>query len=116
MPMFPIIIFLLITCKFLTFLSILFLKSTSSSGRLCLLTLIRSGALPQTRHLKGSNNCFINVVQDRVPGRAIIISAIDNLVKGASGQAIQNMNIMLGKSIIKTLSIKSLCAINFGCV
>jgi N-acetyl-gamma-glutamyl-phosphate reductase len=40
--------------------------------------------------------CFINVVQDRIPERAIIISAIDNLVKGASGQAIQNMNIMLG--------------------
>ena len=59
-------------------------------------TILEGGALPQTRHVRGSNNCFINVVQDRVPGRAIIISAIDNLVKGASGQAIQNMNIMLG--------------------
>ena len=59
-------------------------------------TVLDGGALPQTRHIRGSNNCFINVVQDRVPGRAIIISAIDNLVKGASGQAIQNMNIMLG--------------------
>ena len=59
-------------------------------------TILEGGALPQTRHIRGSNNCFINVVQDRVPGRAIIISAIDNLVKGASGQAIQNMNIMLG--------------------
>ena len=58
--------------------------------------ILEGGALPQTRHIRGSNNCFINVVQDRVPGRAIIISAIDNLVKGASGQAIQNMNIMLG--------------------
>ena len=38
----------------------------------------------------------MNVVDDRIPGRAIIISAIDNLVKGASGQAIQNMNIMMG--------------------
>jgi len=53
-------------------------------------------SIPQTRHVRGSNYCFINIIEDRVPGRAIIISAIDNLVKGASGQAIQNMNIMLG--------------------
>lgn len=52
--------------------------------------------LPQTRHVRGSNNCIMNIVADRVPGRAIIVSAIDNLVKGASGQAIQNMNLMLG--------------------
>ena len=52
--------------------------------------------LPQTRHVRGSNHCNMNVVDDRIPGRAIIISAIDNLVKGASGQAIQNMNIMMG--------------------
>lgn len=52
--------------------------------------------LPQTRHIRGSNHCNMNVVDDRIPGRAIIISAIDNLVKGASGQAIQNMNIMMG--------------------
>jgi N-acetyl-gamma-glutamyl-phosphate reductase len=52
---------------------------------------LSGGALPQTRHVRGSNNCYINVVDDRVPGRAIIVSAIDNLVKGASGQAIQNM-------------------------
>ena len=39
---------------------------------------------------------FIGVAKDRVPGRAIIISALDNLVKGASGQAMQNMNLMLG--------------------
>ena len=52
--------------------------------------------LPQTRFLRGSNNCFMNIVEDRINGRAIIVSAIDNLVKGASGQAIQNMNLMLG--------------------
>ena len=52
--------------------------------------------LPQTRFIRGSNLCMMNVVQDRVPGRAIIVSAIDNLMKGASGQAVQNMNIMLG--------------------
>ena len=56
---------------------------------------LEGSALPQTRHVRGSNLCIMNVVADRVPGRAIIVSAIDNLVKGASGQAIQNMNLML---------------------
>lgn len=51
---------------------------------------------PQTRHLRASNMCLMQVVADRVPNRAIIVSAIDNVVKGASGQAIQNMNLMLG--------------------
>lgn len=59
-------------------------------------TILDGSNTPQTRHVRGSNNCFINLVQDRVPGRVIIMSAIDNLVKGAAGQAIQNMNLMLG--------------------
>ena len=54
------------------------------------------GETPQTRHVRGSNRTFIGVAKDRVPGRAIVVSALDNLVKGASGQAIQNMNLMLG--------------------
>jgi N-acetyl-gamma-glutamyl-phosphate reductase len=54
------------------------------------------GQMPQTRHVRGSNMTFIGVVADRIAGRAIIGSALDNLVKGASGQAIQNMNVMLG--------------------
>lgn len=54
------------------------------------------GKVPQTRHVRGSNMTFIGVVADRVPGRAIICSALDNLTKGASGQAVQNMNLMLG--------------------
>ena len=54
------------------------------------------GATPQTRHVRGSNMTFIGVVADRVAGRAIIVSALDNLTKGASGQAVQNMNVMLG--------------------
>jgi len=58
--------------------------------------ILDGGAVPQTRHVRGSNLVYINVFADRVPGRAIIVSAIDNLVKGASGQAIQNMNLMLG--------------------
>lgn len=58
--------------------------------------LLEKGAVPHTRNVRGSNYCFMNVYADRIPGRAIIISVIDNLVKGASGQAIQNLNLMMG--------------------
>ena len=54
------------------------------------------GEMPQTRHVRGSNFTFIGVANDRVGGRAIIGAALDNLTKGASGQAVQNMNLMLG--------------------
>jgi N-acetyl-gamma-glutamyl-phosphate reductase len=54
------------------------------------------GEMPQTRHVRGSNMTFIGVAADRVAPRAIIGSALDNLVKGAAGQAVQNMNLMLG--------------------
>ena len=54
------------------------------------------GAVPATRHVRGSNHCLIGVFADRVSGRAIILSVIANLVKGASGQAIQNMNLVCG--------------------
>jgi N-acetyl-gamma-glutamyl-phosphate reductase len=52
--------------------------------------------MPQTRHVRGSNMTFIGVARDRAAGRAIVCSTLDNLVKGASGQAVQNMNVMLG--------------------
>jgi N-acetyl-gamma-glutamyl-phosphate reductase len=55
-----------------------------------------AGQAPHTRHVRGSNHCLIGLFADRVPGRAILLSAIDNLVKGASGQAVQNMNLMTG--------------------
>ena len=54
------------------------------------------GTVPQTRHVRGSNMTFIGVAADRIAGRAIIVAALDNLTKGASGQAVQNMNLMLG--------------------
>ncbi|MFN8831003.1 MAG: N-acetyl-gamma-glutamyl-phosphate reductase [Labrys sp. (in: a-proteobacteria)] len=54
------------------------------------------GSTPQSRHVRGSNMTHIGVAADRSPGRAIIIATLDNLVKGASGQAIQNMNAMCG--------------------
>jgi N-acetyl-gamma-glutamyl-phosphate reductase len=46
--------------------------------------------------VRGTNVCQIGVHFDRGRGRLILISAIDNLAKGAAGQAVQNMNIMLG--------------------
>jgi N-acetyl-gamma-glutamyl-phosphate reductase len=55
-----------------------------------------AGEAPATRHVRGANHCLIGVFDDRMKNRAIVISAIDNLVKGASGQAIQNMNVMAG--------------------
>ena len=58
--------------------------------------LLPQGQAPATRHVKGSNLCLIGVFADRVPGRVILISAIDNLVKGASGQAVQNLNVAMG--------------------
>lgn len=54
------------------------------------------GTLPSTQYVRGSNYCLIGVYPDRIPGRAIVISAIDNLVKGSAGQAIQNFNVMFG--------------------
>ncbi len=54
------------------------------------------GEYPNISSVCGSNYCDIGVTIDRRTKRAIIISAIDNLVKGAAGQAVQNMNIMCG--------------------
>ena len=52
------------------------------------------GEVPATRHVRGSNYCRINVFEDRIPGRIILVSTLDNLVKGSSGQALQNFNLM----------------------
>ncbi len=54
------------------------------------------GQAPATRHVRGSNYCHIGVAADRKQGRAIVFSALDNLTKGSSGQALQNANLMLG--------------------
>ncbi|KAI7754980.1 hypothetical protein M8C21_016344 [Ambrosia artemisiifolia] len=59
-------------------------------------TVLPNDQAPHTKYVQGSNGCHINVFPDRIPGRAIIISVIDNLVKGASGQALQNLNLMMG--------------------
>jgi N-acetyl-gamma-glutamyl-phosphate reductase len=52
------------------------------------------GETPSTHQVRGTNICAMNVFDDRIPGQAIIVSVIDNLVKGASGQAVHNMNVM----------------------
>lgn len=52
--------------------------------------------LPETRWVRGSNLCHIGIKVDKRTKRVIIISAIDNLIKGAAGQAVQNMNLMFG--------------------
>ncbi|MEJ2201964.1 MAG: N-acetyl-gamma-glutamyl-phosphate reductase [Desulfuromonadaceae bacterium] len=52
--------------------------------------------LPNVAFVRGSNYCDLGLVSDPRTGRVIVVSAIDNLVKGAAGQAIQNMNLMLG--------------------
>ena len=54
------------------------------------------GVLPATQHVRGSNEVVLAVREDRIPGRVILISALDNLVKGSSGQALQNFNLMFG--------------------
>lgn len=54
------------------------------------------GIFPSTAHVRGSNFCDIGIAVDERTGRVLVVSAIDNLVKGASGQAVQNMNLMCG--------------------
>jgi N-acetyl-gamma-glutamyl-phosphate reductase len=58
--------------------------------------ILPAGATPATHYTRGTNGCGIAVFADRLEGRAIILSVIDNLGKGASGQAVQNMNLMYG--------------------
>ena len=58
--------------------------------------LYNPGHMPNLRGVARTNFCDIGVTFDAPTGRAVVVSAIDNLVKGAAGQAIQNMNLMLG--------------------
>lgn len=56
----------------------------------------KEGVFPETRWVKGSNFCDIGFKIDNRTGRIIVVGAIDNMIKGAAGQAVQNMNIMFG--------------------
>ncbi len=58
--------------------------------------ILPAGQFPNVRNVRGSNFCDIGVMADSRTKRAVVITAIDNLVKGASGQAVQNMNLMMG--------------------
>ncbi len=55
-----------------------------------------AGELPSTAHVRGTNFCHLAAVDHPPSGRIVIVSVLDNLVKGASGQAVQNLNRMLG--------------------
>lgn len=56
----------------------------------------QSGVFPATQYVRGSNYCDIGTKVDHRTGRIIVVSVIDNLVKGAAGQAVQNMNLLCG--------------------
>ena len=72
-----------------------------------LVSLAATGEYPETRWVRGSNRCVIGLYQQR-PGHLIISSVIDNLVKGEAGQAIQNMNLMLGFNEFDAIPIDAL--------
>ena len=57
---------------------------------------LTQGSHPDTRNVRGSNNCQISIHQPQGGQTIVVLSVIDNLVKGASGQAVQNMNLMFG--------------------
>lgn len=56
----------------------------------------KQGTFPSTKEVYGSNYCDIGIAYDERTGRVMIVSVIDNLMKGAAGQAVQNLNIMMG--------------------
>ena len=64
---------------------------------------LKSNSLLSTNDVINSNNCFISVCKSKYKNKIIIISAIDNLIKGGAGQAIQNMNIKYGFNQTKGL-------------
>ena len=58
--------------------------------------LYQPGRVPDLRGVRHTNFCDIGVMLDAASGRTVVVSAVDNLAKGAAGQAVQNMNLMLG--------------------
>jgi N-acetyl-gamma-glutamyl-phosphate reductase len=67
------------------------------------------GAHPDTRNVRGSNRCQIAVHRPRGANAVVVLSVIDNLVKGAAGQAVQNMNLMFGLDEATALKTVALC-------
>ena len=60
------------------------------------MTLLPEGTWPHTGAVLGSNSCHLQVAVDSHAGRVVVVSALDNLTKGAAGQALQCANLMLG--------------------
>lgn len=58
--------------------------------------LAEEGVIPATQHVRGSNHCMLNVFAARKSGQIVLVAAIDNLVKGSAGQALQNFNLAFG--------------------
>jgi len=67
--------------------------------------ILSEGRLPNAAHVRGTNYCDIGVKCSKETGIAVIVSTIDNLIKGAAGQAVQNMNIMMGFSESEGLDV-----------
>jgi len=67
-----------------------------------------NGSQPDTRGVRGTNMCRIAVSQAQGSDKLVVLSVIDNLVKGAAGQAIQNMNIMFGLDEVSGLNLPAI--------
>jgi len=63
---------------------------------------------PQTKHTTGTNNCLVHPTVDVKAGKLVVVSCIDNLIKGAAGQAVQNMNLMFGLDETAALDLLAL--------
>ena len=70
------------------------IKNMFEKKNFTFLKMLKLNEIPTIKDVVGTNYCFFNVFPDRIKGRIIIISVIDNLIKGAAGQAIQNMNLI----------------------
>jgi N-acetyl-gamma-glutamyl-phosphate reductase len=58
--------------------------------------LLPEGLWPSTAHTLGANTALVQVTVDRAAGRVVTVTAVDNLVKGTAGQAVQSLNLALG--------------------
>jgi N-acetyl-gamma-glutamyl-phosphate reductase len=72
-------------------------------------TVLEEGLYPNAKHVRGSNYCLIGIKVNERTNTLVMVSTIDNLVKGASGQAVQNMNIMLGLEETVALEGMAIC-------
>nr|MCR5790787.1 N-acetyl-gamma-glutamyl-phosphate reductase [Lachnospiraceae bacterium] len=74
-------------------------------GNEMFIRLLPEGVYPETRWVEGSNYYDISVRADERTGHVIVMAALDNLVKGAAGQAVQNMNLLFGLPENEGLSV-----------